>query len=88
VASARAWALAGPFGAQLGHHVVELRCAGGPDQTIDRFRAVVLDYVDKPGCQSCGLAECPQRRRWFRRYGGDLSRLVGVDRLFVLPSGN
>ena len=38
---------AGPFGAQLGHHVVELRCAGGPDQTIDRFRAVVLELDER-----------------------------------------
>ena len=44
------------------------------------------DYVDKPGSQSCGLAACRQRRRL--RHGGDPSRLVGVDRLFVLPSGN
>jgi hypothetical protein len=36
--------------------VVELRAAGCLEQLGDGCR-VLFDYVDKPGCQSCGLAE-------------------------------
>jgi hypothetical protein len=32
--------------------------AGGAISAME----IAADYVDKPGCQSCGLAACPQRR--------------------------
>ena len=41
--------------------MLEPACACDLDQGVHGV-GVVVDYVDKPGCQSCDLAECPQRR--------------------------
>ena len=53
----------------LGDLVLEPARAGHLEQPGDRV-GIVIDYVDKPGCQSCGLAECPQRRRFRVGRGG------------------
>jgi hypothetical protein len=39
------------------------RCSNAGGHRQQRLHRVVVDYVDKPGSQSCAVAECPQRRR-------------------------
>lgn len=47
--------------AQLSDLMLETTGARGGEQLGDCL-GVIVNYVDKPDCQSCGLAECPQRR--------------------------
>jgi hypothetical protein len=57
--------------------VVELRCAGGPDKTIDCFLAVLLELCEHSGL---GEADLPAFERFKRNagLGGGLRNRYGV----------
>jgi hypothetical protein len=44
--------------AQFADAVVEIAGCGGAAEVLESV-GVGVDYVDKPDCQSCRVAECP-----------------------------